>query len=724
MQWTTLIASLWLLASLTLATAQQNRPSVEELKPQLLSKSGPVRLRTLTKLADLGADGVPATAGVETLLKSEVIEERLAAAAVLICFDPKRYDERIEAIRDALRAKDARSRSAALGALRLIRPAATKEYAALIASLFSSCSIPGRSEDQPFAVVADSAVLRAISAEFGPPPKDVVPALAQAMADPNPTVRHVADCLLWPSLEAGHADPATTFLPLLTHKSGVARISGVKALARCPTVPDAVLAAVADSLSDPDTRPYAIEILVRAGPAALVHLPAMQKGVEDPLERAWLAARLDPGTHGAACAELIGKRIDERSAKSQLDAVELRRLSRMLEPLGPLAKSAAPALVRNFGDSTRDAVAAIGAAAVPELRALLRDPERKSLYLSAVRCLQEIGLVAREAVPELVALLATGIEMAKPRGFLETTPGDHLLLALIALGPDAARPEVLKALKKRLQEPEGDQLVALQMMVSLGQLGPKAKVLAPVLAELASKKDDGAGFIALTGLIAIDFQHPAVGKALVALDKDKSSPLAAMLELPVSLAGGFDRRTLPAPDSGDALIQFFKTHPERQAPAREWTREWLDKKPTDESGPWACPIWVPAALAHVNPADLPLALKVLERALEAGDPRALVVIRRLGPSAKPLAPAVKRFVDQRPSGLACRGEGETPDEKGKAQGRTGECMFCAPSDSAAPGLVSPPEPFLPGKLKAPVYESSSLRLFAADTLKTITDPKK
>ena len=135
------------------------------------------------------------------------------------------------------------------------------------------------------------------------------------------------------------------------------------------------------------------------------------------------------------------------------------------------------------------------------------------------------------------------------------------------------------------------------------------------------------------------------------------------------------------------------------------------------------PVYVPAALAQLNATDLPLALKTFGEALGAGDSRPLVVLRRLGVAAKPVAPAVKRFLDKQPAGLAYLGEGYDPGNKPAERG--GGCMFCAPASSkaVAAGLVSPPEPFLPSQLKAPVYTSVDLRVLAAETLTAISAGK-
>ena len=728
--------------------ANDEPPRVTQLKKLLASTNSKPRQSALAELAKLGPAAASARPDVEPLLKAESLDERLAAAAALVRFgaDEKRYDELLTETRSSLKAKDAGPRASALRALQLLGAQGKGEYGAGIASLFSSCEGPGtlpeKARTAPFAAFADQTVVRAITDAFGPPPKECVPLLVGALADTDPQTRFVADCLLWQAIQAGHAGTAEPFVPLLRHKEAHARLAAVKALARCETVPVAALPAVAEVVADPGTRPYAIEILVRSGPASQSHLPAIRKALAaDSVAEAWAAARIDPDGNGPVAAKVLAARLDELAKQPVAGLLEARRLCRMLEALGPLAKDAVPALGRWLTNESvrRDAAAAlvaVGSAAVPELRAALRGPKPGPLHVVAVSCLQELGSEARAAVPELVALLNSDYT---PGGFFSSRLGDEALSALAAIGPDGATPEAIGVLKARLQKKEIN-LDTLDTFMVLGAFGAKAKELAPDLAKIvtrpAAKDDAGANevddflrLMALASLIAVDPAHSAVREGAARLEKKGIAGLD-LLDLLMFVDGlaGFTGRWAGAAPS--ALAHFSSVH----EPVRKLLREGLDK-PVGTANADAAKfsgddaVRLAAALARANPKDVPLALRVFEHALNTptyGAERALVELARLGPAASALTPAVKRFRDRQPAGIACVGEipEAVPGRGGfMGGGMKGGCMFCAPSRStgsvAAPGLVVPQEPFTPGSLHVPLYASLRTRNLATDTLSKI-----
>lgn len=711
-------------------------PDVARLKKNLESNSAVVRKRALVDLARLGPPAADARTIIEKSLKADSLDERLTAAAALVrCgVDEKRYEELLGEIRSALQANSAESRDAALNSLRLIGPQARKEYPIVIASLFSPFDGSG---NEPYAAIAKPATLRALNDAFGAPSKESVPTLIDALANANPNARFDAESLLWQAFQAGHVERAEALLPILKHKEAHARLAAIKALARFEKVPVSMLDAVADAIIDSVSRPYAVEILVRSSPASRDHLPAIRKALSaDPLAQAWVAARMDPGAYGPEAAKLIVARL--RTLLPDLSkpgaAVEVRQLCRMLEPLGPMAREAVPMLgqcleLESIREDASAALKAAGREAVPALRAALRANNSGEVQMAAVTCILELGPEAREAVPELNVLLTSNY---RTRGFLSTTLSVHALHALAAIGPAGATPDALAAVKTRLRSPDAG-LEKLLTLTLIPRFGPSAKELVPDLVILAGKPgkagEDGLPnekelyqFLALGGLIAVDPSHPSIRDSLVRMEKESGTKkdrgmfeiVAGMDEITTIMNGQMSVNCRSA-----ALLHLEGL----QASIRKRLFAKLDTPATKGNPTPECPseIGWSVALARANPKDVPLAIKVIEHALDSGmtadcTRQTLTELARFGPAATPV---LRRFLDRQPLAIACIGESQEPVSNRGGGG----CMFCAPSRSSVLGLISPPEPFLPGSLKVPVYSSSQMRGAATEALtKTASKP--
>jgi HEAT repeat protein len=156
------------------------------------------------------------------------------------------------------------------------------------------------------------------------------------------------------------------------------------------------------------------------------------------------------------------------------------RAARALGQIGAPAKSAVPALIERIDKGkgkTRDDAEAIEAllkidprsrdskAAVPALRAIVRQPPSNPCRVHAVVALGKMGRLAKDAVPDLAKVLGEDPVKAGMVRF-------HAATALGKIGEDAkaAVPDLVKLLKDKKAGP-GRRTVA----VALGQMGPAAK---------------------------------------------------------------------------------------------------------------------------------------------------------------------------------------------------------------------------------------------------------
>ena len=163
----------------------------------------------------------------------------------------------------------------------------------------------------------------AILGRIGPKAKRAVPALAEALADPDPETRNEV----------------------------------LFALAAIGPKAEGAVAAVTKALGDPDmnVRYAACYALGSIGPAAKSAKAALQRNLASPdeflaLDSAWALSQIDPGCSESApkTVPLLVKGLQQPDAMTRLHAAESLRC------LGPLAKDAVPALKKALQDDNAD----------------------------------------------------------------------------------------------------------------------------------------------------------------------------------------------------------------------------------------------------------------------------------------------------------------------------------------------------------------------------------
>jgi HEAT repeat protein len=154
-----------------------------------------------------------------------------------------------------------------------------------------------------------------------------------------------------------------------------------------------------------------------------------------------------------------------------------------LSEIGPDAKDAIPALLRNFrrkdlfgGSGASTALAKIGAPAVPSLLELLED-KNEDIRSQAILVLGGIGPQAKAATPALKELLAADSTKLQ-------------LAAAEALWEIAKEPKSLFVLQAALED--RDRFVRQSAAARLGKIGPDAKTAVPGLSRLLNDDWEGA----------------------------------------------------------------------------------------------------------------------------------------------------------------------------------------------------------------------------------------
>jgi HEAT repeat protein len=210
----------------------------------------------------------------------------------------------------------------------------------------------------------------------------------------------------------------------------------------------------------------------------------------------WEAFPESPSARARPCLSLLQAGLDRpRPADLNLDTVPYRvkalkdpevtirrRSALFLGEFGEKAVPAVPALVEALADEDEEvrrrcsaALAAVGEPAVPALIKALRH-QTNVVRLEAARTLEELGSVARAAVPELTALLGdAGADVALRQ---------HCAAALGAVGAEAAPavPTLLRTI--RAEQPA----LRDQSARALGRIGAVTPEVVPAL--LAALKDD------------------------------------------------------------------------------------------------------------------------------------------------------------------------------------------------------------------------------------------
>ena len=164
------------------------------------------------------------------------------------------------------------------------------------------------------------------------------------------------------------------------------------------------------------------------------------------------------------------------------------RVLEILAALGPAAKPAVADMIKSLADAdpavrgdAAAAIAAIGpdaAAAVPSLAKMLADDGAQSAKYPAAYALGCIGPAAKPAVAQLRALAASPDEVLATVALwsaLKIEPGDKSLF-------DLAIPALRKAARAERE------VVRMEAVVALGEIGPEAASAIPIL-ELVSEED-------------------------------------------------------------------------------------------------------------------------------------------------------------------------------------------------------------------------------------------
>ncbi|MBN9121632.1 MAG: HEAT repeat domain-containing protein, partial [Planctomycetes bacterium] len=223
----------------------------------------------------------------------------------------------------------------------------------------------------------------ALGSRYGRAPASV-PALTAALADPDSDVRFAAAVALVQIGPRGSAEH-TSALPVL--------VEGLRDRRE-------------------DVRIAASQNLLQTGPTARTAIPALTKLLDDKSEEVRLEAALalvgiDPSKAAGGVPALVG------GLKSE-NGNSVVRAAKALAVLGPVAKAAAPELLKTCGAehprwrlAAAEAVVRVDPAQVPKavavLVGLLKEEKARSVHRPALAALRHIGPGAKDAMPTLPA---------------------------------------------------------------------------------------------------------------------------------------------------------------------------------------------------------------------------------------------------------------------------------------------------------------------------------
>lgn len=238
--------------------------------------------------------------------------------------------------------------------------------------------------------------------------------------------------------------------------------------------------ALLDAAAAADVRRRAAVVLGLLGPPARSALPALLRTIEDgddALAASAMEAAVRVDADGAADS-LVGAAFAQPPRRPRARLAALRALggipsrAEALVPRLLLVAKEEPA-DRWCTAAAQDALTALGVAAVPRLRAVLRESDT-ALLVVATGALAAMGAAGEDAVPELVALL-----LDAQRGGGRWGAAD----ALGGIGKPAA-----KELKKLLRE--RDAWVRGQAARAFGLMGAEGRTAASLLRKMARSDDD------------------------------------------------------------------------------------------------------------------------------------------------------------------------------------------------------------------------------------------
>ncbi len=397
-----------------------------------------------------------------------------------------------------LRSEEPELRRAAARAIEEIGPEAADAVPALIGLL-------GDEDEQ-----ACSSASRALGLIGSP----AIPALTEALRDPNPAIRGgAAGVFGWRDWIDDKAKlPVPTLLEAMQDEDAQVRVQIAYSLAGCVQADgDQVLVALIDALDDLNTevRRAAVVSLGQLGERAAPAVPKLRRLLDDSSPDDWwdllpIIAEIGPGAADLV-PDLVGL----------LDETHFRRYSaaRALGEIGPAAEEAVPALVAYLEDRDMTFRAEVAKTlwqinrhprAIPTLIDVLQHDESPD-YVAEF--LGRIGPQAAAAVPTLVERLEDerGINTAVAEALWKIAKHPAVIPALTRHleadwnGIEAARalweinksPKAIAALAEATRE--GVRLDEFQQavfaMAFLRDIGPEAKAAAPALEELLRCSD-------------------------------------------------------------------------------------------------------------------------------------------------------------------------------------------------------------------------------------------
>ncbi len=359
-----------------------------------------------------------------------------------------------------------------------------------------------------------SGMLADALAKIGPPAKQDIGLLREAIKDPNTKVRAYAAAsigalgpdagsllaLLVKAASDKHAEVRQnavrslgkmggngkdTIVPALTtalqdseHEVRVAAAQALENMDALGAIDVALLISMLKQ-QDSEVRACGARALGKMGPRAKAALPALVeafKGTDNAVRRAALGALASLGTEAKTAVPSFTDALGDSD-------VEVRKQAAVaLAKIGPDAKPAADALANVVNDSDKEvrknavkALASIGVGTKPVVSALAQalKGEDKDLRIEVAVALAEIGPAAKDAVPNLIACLEDlGRKDKVQRNQIGTGLGK------IGKGKDS-----ITFLINALYSPNPS--VRSGACIALGEVGPPAKKASVLLATLA-----------------------------------------------------------------------------------------------------------------------------------------------------------------------------------------------------------------------------------------------
>ena len=492
------------------AIVQAAEPATADLLAALKSPDQAARLSAIDQLGAAPAQAAAAVPALTGLLQDPSADIRGHAAHALGRLGDAAKVAAPELVKLATDA-DATVRRKALDALRQLRPG-PQVTVPLFAKLMADADAPVRlramhaladagEEAVPFLIEAlknEKAAYWAclVLRDLGPKAKAAVPALIERLADPRPEIRREAILALAAMAEAA-APAAPQLVKALDDKP--VHAAAVFALGSIGAAPAGAEAKIRATLNDPDHT---------AGVAGTWALAKLHKGEKEYV--VW-------------AAEALVFYLKDPDARCRTAA------ARALADLKPGPDISLPIFEKTFQgadekvvEGALDAVAALGAQAVPNLIKALKHERLRPRIVSV---LGQIGPAAAPAAEALAGLLDDKNPLTQK----------EVAMALAKIGPaaKAAVPALAKAV-----EQEG--AVGYGAAFALGKIGPEAAAAEAVLLKTLESKDESAALIGAWALAQI---HPKCNQC-------------AAKAVPVLIRGLADEEAQYRVSAADGLMAF------------------------------------------------------------------------------------------------------------------------------------------------------------------------